>query len=172
MEIGDFKDKNVALIFCTRFVAKNFLLTGTPTGLIADKIVRVSVKSLALNCLSTIFELYPQVFLNYLDKNQKLQPLSDILFYANHTDPQLRGTIRVLVGSFIKAVCINNSGDYNGWIETNAIVNDIGMFKMEQLIQIFIQVMIKKKSDFFLTHFYCRDLKMNRQIVRDRRCKG
>lgn len=104
--------------------------------------MRVSVKSLALTCLSTILELCPQVLLKYLDKNQKSQQLSDVLLYATHSDPQLRGTIRTLISSFVKAVLINNSGNYSGWIEKNAAVKDNEMFKMQQLVQILIKVSV------------------------------
>lgn len=140
LDIGDFKDKNIPLIYCARFITKNFLLSGSPNILIPDKIVRVSVKSLALTCLSTIVGLYPQIFVQYLDKTQKSQQISDVLFYATHTDPQLRGTIRILIASFLKAVLISNSGDYSGWIEKKCFVENKDIFIIERLIEILIKV--------------------------------
>lgn len=105
--------------------------------------MRVSVKSLALNCLSTILELYPQVLLKHLDKNQTTQQLADVLLYATHSDPQLRGNIRTLIACFVKAVLINNSGNYSSWIETTTRVKNNEMFKMDHLIQILIKVSVK-----------------------------
>lgn len=146
--MGDFKDKDVPLIFCARFITKKFLLAGVPTSLIPDKIVRVSVKSLALACLSTILELYPQVLLKYLDKSQKAQMLSDVLLYSTHSDPQLRGTVRVLIASFVKAVLINSSGGYDDWIERNSAVKNNELFRIERIIQNFIKVFLKIQINF------------------------
>lgn len=79
-----------------------------------------------------------------MDKNysqqKNVQHLSDILLYATHSDPQLRGTVRVLIASFIKAVLINSSGNYNMWVDKNAEVNNRDIFKIEQLMDIMVKV--------------------------------
>ncbi|GFS71538.1 huntingtin [Trichonephila clavipes] len=67
--IGTFTDHDVALKYCTRLLCSSFLLTGTPGYCIPDRNVRISVKSLALGCLSSIFSLYPNGFLLPLHLN-------------------------------------------------------------------------------------------------------
>lgn len=141
--MGDFKDKDVALIYCARFIAKNFLLSGQPNSLIPDRIVRVSVKSLALSCLSTILEIYPQVLLKYLDKSSQpkaLQQLSDVFLYATHSDPQLRGAVRILIASFVKAALISGSGRYDWWIGANNAVKEGNVFIIEGLVEVILKV--------------------------------
>lgn len=140
IDVGDFKDKNIPLIFCARFITKNFLLSGTPNNLIPDKTVRVSVKSLALACLATIFEIYPHVLLKYLDKQKPTQQLSDVFYYATHSDPQLRGAVRILIATFIKAALIDSSGSYDDFVGKNVAVNDCDVFQMERLLDVFLKV--------------------------------
>lgn len=82
------------------------------------------------------------MLLKHLDKNQTTQQLSDVLLYATHSDPQLRGNIRTLIAFFVKAVLINNSGNYNSWIERITTVKNNEMFKMDRLIQTLIKVSV------------------------------
>lgn len=126
-------------------IAKSFLLTGHPNKTVSDKLVRVSVKSLSLACLATIFQICPQIFLRYLDKNHTVkdikipkQQLSDVLLFKDHTDPQLRGTIRILIGNFIKAVLIKSCENYDPWVEENSFVEDKKTFKIDNLLKIIV----------------------------------
>lgn len=70
---GDFGDLNdtleVPLVYLVRLLCKQFLLTGYQYGLVSDRRVRVSVKALALSCVSYILELYPKAFLAKLHKS-------------------------------------------------------------------------------------------------------
>lgn len=102
--------------------------------------MRISVKNLALTCLSTVVQIYPHVLLKYLEKQKSTQQLSDVFLYATHPDPQLRGVVRVLIAAFIKAVLIENSGNYKDFIETHNAVNDCDFFKIEHLMGILMKV--------------------------------
>lgn len=62
INIGTFTDSDIPLKYCIRLLSSSFLLSGTPGGCIPDRNVRISVKSLALGCLSNIFSLYPSGF--------------------------------------------------------------------------------------------------------------
>lgn len=145
IDIGDFKDKNTPLIYCFRFIAKNFLLAGYPNSTIPDKITRVSVKSLALSCLSSIISLHPHIFLQYLDKNASKnstdsQQISDLLLYENHGDPQLRGNVMILVASFVKAVCLDSFGKYDVWVRENCGVENLDVFRVDGMVNLLIKV--------------------------------
>lgn len=134
-------------MYSIRLIAKHFLLTGFPGLLIPDKIVRVSVKSLALTCLGTTFHLYPEGFLRYLSKNidsiateTDEQQLSDVLLYWNHPDPQLRGGTRILIASFLKASVIQSGGNFCQWLKDNGAPNQTDVFNMKELVKIITKV--------------------------------
>lgn len=57
------KDDEVPLLFYLRLICKRFLLTGVTEGLVADKKVRVSLKSLALGCVASCLAICPRLFL-------------------------------------------------------------------------------------------------------------
>lgn len=164
IDIGEYLDKNESILYCSRLIAKSFLLSGSPGQLLSDKTARVSVKSLALTCLASIVKLYPNVLLQYLDKNGKIsnvvgpQDMSDLLLYADHSDPQLRGVVRMIIGNFIKAVFIENNGNYGGWITSNSCVENRAPFQIDKLIQIIVKVIIVINS----LELYCK----NRSFIR------
>lgn len=154
--IGNIFDKDIPLIYCARLILKSFLLNGRCGVYITDKSVRVSVKSLALTCLSSILKMCPRILFLYLDKNYvgaKLsnrnlvssQPIADIFLYQDHPDPQLRGTIAVLTCSFIKAVLVRNGGNYQAWVADYCPVDDVSHFQ----IQVFVNILIKVSICFF-----------------------
>ena len=60
--IGSLTDQsNPPLLYSARLLCQSFLLTGNVEDkLYADREVRVSIKSLALSCLSYILKFYPQ----------------------------------------------------------------------------------------------------------------
>ncbi|XP_048514714.1 huntingtin isoform X2 [Athalia rosae] len=115
-DIGSFTDADVPLKYCCRYLVSSFLLTGNSGQLIPDQIFRVSVKSLALTCVAHIIRLYPNLLLSTLDKNQiddeDQQYISDVLLFADHTDPQIRGNVAMVIGSFLKAVFLQSDSKY------------------------------------------------------------
>ncbi|XP_018571399.1 huntingtin [Anoplophora glabripennis] len=150
IDIGEYLDNHTPLLYCTRLITKLFLLSGTPQTCLPDKLVRVSVKSLALSCLSSIFLIYPSGFLANLDKhysdcskltNKKIcsQQISDVLLFKCHNDPQLRGAVRNLTANFIKAVLISSEGDYEKWILDNVGAGRTVNFSIAELIKIFVE---------------------------------
>lgn len=69
-DIGNLTDDDEApLVYCSRLLCSKFLLTGHKQGLITDRAVRVSVKSLALGCMSCIVAILPETFLRKLHKS-------------------------------------------------------------------------------------------------------
>lgn len=69
-DFGDLSDcAEVPLVYLARLLCRQFLLTGYQYGLVSDRRVRVSVKALALSCISYVFELYPKAFLLKLHKS-------------------------------------------------------------------------------------------------------
>ena len=69
-DIGALTDTDeVPLVYCGRLLCSKFLLTGHQQGLIGDRAVRVSVKSLALGCMSCIVGILPEMFLRKLHKS-------------------------------------------------------------------------------------------------------
>ena len=43
--------------------------------------------------------------------------IKDVLLYANHSDPQLRGHTTVIIGNFISSVLVEGRGDFTKWIQ-------------------------------------------------------
>ncbi|XP_061723168.1 huntingtin-like [Cydia pomonella] len=69
VNIGASADDDIPLKYLARLLASKFLLTANKGGVIPDRVIRVSVKSSALNCMSEILQLYPQAITIYLDKD-------------------------------------------------------------------------------------------------------
>lgn len=154
VEVGDILDKEIPLFYCSRLIIKSFLLTGNPNVCMPDKMVRVSVKSLALTCLSSICQLYPNILLHYLDRNYNKncknisdQQISDIFLYAEHSDPQLRGAIRILIGNFIKTILIEHEMNYKEFIDMNLCVKNGTVFNIDGLIDILIKGLEDESSN-------------------------
>ncbi|XP_058802645.1 huntingtin isoform X2 [Phymastichus coffea] len=112
LAIGGFTDNAPVLRYCSRLLVSSFLLTGTPNQLISDKLCRVSVKSLALTCLGNILKFHPDIFLETLSnspsKNEEIQMISDILLFADHSDPQIRGNLSMMIGYFLQGMLVCN----------------------------------------------------------------
>ena len=68
-DIGSITDPDIPLIHCVRTLTSRFLLTGFEHGLIPDRVVRVSVKALALGCVASAVMLHPKTFLLKLHKS-------------------------------------------------------------------------------------------------------
>lgn len=155
IDIGNFTDADVPLKYCTRFICKSFLLTGHSSHLVPDKIVRISVKSLALACLSNIIPYYPEAMLMYLENSAKCttvnsakysdlsedkQRVSDILLFSDHPDPQLRGNVSWLVGNLIRSVLQHSENDYGKWLLEKADAEFREILQIDILVKLLAKV--------------------------------
>ncbi|XP_043476526.1 huntingtin [Leptopilina heterotoma] len=114
-DIGRLNGTDVSLKYCCRYLASSFLLTGKVGQLITDKMFRVSVKSLALTCISHILRIYPSLLFSTVARtstDEYQQTMSDILLYAKHSDPQLRGNVSMIIGFFLRAMLAENYGTF------------------------------------------------------------
>lgn len=142
-DVGSFTDSDMPVKFCCRYLVSSFLLAAKPGHLISDKIFRVSVKSLALTCISYILKLYPHLFTMTVAKesNENDQLISDILLFANHPDPQIRGNIAMLIGIFLKSVFVQYGGSFQNFkIECNLSQTKDGIPLLEDMIKLLLQV--------------------------------
>lgn len=113
--------------------------------------MRVTVKNLALTCLSTIFRIHPEALLLYLDKNcaktganqQEKQRISDIFHFRDHNDPQLRGAVAILTSHFIKSVVSSSNGNFQEWIDEHCLTES-GTFDIDLLLNFIYKVLILK----------------------------
>ncbi|XP_060528068.1 huntingtin [Cylas formicarius] len=128
LDVGDYMEMSVPLLYCTRFITKSFLLSGVPKRYVSDKLVRVSVKASALSCLSSVFRIYPAGFFQFLDKNcnsvskgYRVSPqrISEIVLFADHPDLQLRGALRSLIANLIVAILHESGKEFDVWISVN-----------------------------------------------------
>lgn len=70
-DIGSVTDGDASpLVFCVRLLASKFLLTGHVNGILPDSMARVSLKSLALNCIACCAALSPDTLLLRLHKDE------------------------------------------------------------------------------------------------------
>lgn len=117
--VGSFTDSDMPVKFCCRYLVSSFLLAGKPGHLISDKLFRVSVKSLALTCVGYILKLYPHLFTMTVAKesscNETNQLIADILLFANHSDPQIRGNVAMMIGIFLKSVFVQYGGSFENF---------------------------------------------------------
>ena len=108
--------KGAPLLHCARVMC-SFLLSGKNDEILSDRKVRVSVKSLALNCLAAIFKIYPQAFLARVlpaeedegtgdDSHQ--QTIREVWLYKEHHDPIIRGNLAVLLGNFMNSSLVRS----------------------------------------------------------------
>lgn len=73
--------------------------------------MRVTVKVLAINCITNSIQLLPLVYnlplaLTEPDSEdvESVQKISDVSLYSTHHDPLLRGSTYVLIGHFINRI--------------------------------------------------------------------
>ncbi|XP_046649350.1 huntingtin-like isoform X2 [Daphnia pulicaria] len=97
IDIGTLYDKTVSpLLYCARHLSYSFLLSERKGQIKSDRSVRVSVKSLALNCLAHIGSLEPLIWNSHLSDTDGKIAIIDVLQYSTHDDPQLRGQVALL----------------------------------------------------------------------------
>lgn len=70
------------------------------------------------------------------------QHISEFIFlFENHSDPQIRGLVRVCIGSFINSVFNSSSGDYYKWKSWNFLTKNIANnMTIENLLNIIMEV--------------------------------
>ncbi|KAK7570769.1 hypothetical protein V9T40_010136 [Parthenolecanium corni] len=119
IDIGDVFDENeIPLQYCARFLVTRFLISDKNDSV---RPTRVSVMSLALNCLAQIMKIYPMSGFISVVKDKEIYEdfanlLEVVLSHASHSDQQIRGLVRVVIGNFISASLVE---DYYLLIESN-----------------------------------------------------
>ena len=88
--------------------------------LIPDKEVRVSNKALAIGCLAKAIAMSPKVFLLTLYADTDEEDITSVLIrdvanYTEHEDPQLCGSVAILLGQVLKGALIESGGDLELW---------------------------------------------------------
>ncbi|XP_066585967.1 huntingtin isoform X2 [Prorops nasuta] len=100
-------DKESPIVCCCRYLVSSFLLRGNPSTLIPDNLFRVSVKSLALTCISYTIRLYPEMLLKSIANSpatdETVPTIKDVLLFTGHSDPQIRGNVYIMIGYFLKS---------------------------------------------------------------------
>lgn len=81
IDIGSLYDKTGCspLLYCARHLSYSFLLSERKGQMKSDRSVRVSVKSLALNCLAHIGSLEPLIWNSYLSDSGAGQDLRRLI---------------------------------------------------------------------------------------------
>lgn len=127
---GSYLDADVPLKYCARLLASSFLLTGTSGGLVPDRNVRVSVKVLAVGCLTRVLVLYPPALFLDLHVHQQphqdgVQKLWDVLEFVHHADPQLCGQTALMIGHYLGYTLKLASPSWNYWARKQSARPDV-----------------------------------------------
>ena len=128
------------------------------TKLKSDSEVKVIVKSVALDCCSSIIALCPYILFKPLKKRNQSEEdeettcsiyIYDLINYVHHSDDKMRTTTCQLIGQLISSVLAEtNGGSYNQWLlkmlkksrhndteDENAELVRVGQFlRMESLV--------------------------------------
>ncbi|XP_023593769.1 huntingtin, partial [Trichechus manatus latirostris] len=123
-DVGQSTDDDAApLVHCVRLLSASFLLTGEKNALVPDRDVRVSVKALAVSCVSAAVALHPESFFSKLYKvpldateYPEEQYVSDILNYIDHGDPQVRGATAILCGTLVYSILSRARFHVGDWL--------------------------------------------------------
>lgn len=87
------------------------------------------------------------------------QMITDILLFANHPDPQIRGNISMIIGTFLKSVFTQYGGSFKNFEAEIAKTKTHGSVSLENLVKLLLEV---KEKPLVLKHF------RNCQIIRKR----
>ena len=110
----------VPLLNCVRLLC-SFLLSGEPGKVLPDSSTRVSVKSLALHCIGSALNLYPEALLAKVMPTElqmegsSKQLVRDIFVLQSHEDPQIKGSVAAVIGHFVKSAMKASLGKFNTW---------------------------------------------------------
>ncbi|KAL5022595.1 hypothetical protein ScPMuIL_001750 [Solemya velum] len=125
--IGSIVNEDIPLKYCVRLICRRFLLSGSKQCVISDQKVRVSLKVLSLLCLTSAFNISPEMFLGKVSMDEadaKSQDVVDICQFSSHSDPQLKGNIAILLGVLIHSALQQGSGDFLAWLKQNQKAKD------------------------------------------------
>ncbi|XP_028391517.1 LOW QUALITY PROTEIN: huntingtin-like [Dendronephthya gigantea] len=146
--------EGVPLLHCARVMC-SFLLSGKSGEILSDRKVRVSVKSLALNCLGAIFKIYPQVFLARVlpagegeetgDESYQ-QMIREVLLYVEHHDPTIRGSLAVLLGNFINSSLVRSRYDFETWSSDVCDQLNTDHVKIDDLLGVLEKILLDDSS--------------------------
>ncbi|KAK9502081.1 hypothetical protein O3M35_012683 [Rhynocoris fuscipes] len=132
-DIGTITDSGESpLVYCARRLVSAFLIPQCSN-------TRVSVRTLAMSCLTQVLRLSPKIFFAQVDKKGASTPdgfskISDVLCFSTHNDPQLRGLIRILIGNLISSMYHQNIMSEQLWCESeNLNLNKLTEILMQGL---------------------------------------
>jgi hypothetical protein len=87
-----------------------------------DSSVKVLLKTLALDCCSSLIAASPKLMLKQLfeqkssrDSNYTLY-IHDLIAYVSHADDKMRMSACLMIGSYLNSVLVLNNGDYTQWL--------------------------------------------------------
>ncbi|KAL3864910.1 hypothetical protein ACJMK2_006556 [Sinanodonta woodiana] len=130
-------EDSIPLLHCVRLICSRFLLAGQTHILHPDRKVRVSVKALALGVISCAVGIKPSIFLENLSSDAGSQALRDILLYATHPDPQLKGNTSVIIGSLVSTVLTESRENFSTWVRLNR-AKDGESLTIDKLIEVLL----------------------------------
>ncbi|KAG8267649.1 hypothetical protein J6590_047234 [Homalodisca vitripennis] len=135
-EIGQAVESDrVPLLYCCRRLVTGFLLPDN----VQSVRVRVSVRALALQCLTQLMYIHPPLFFCSIDVNNQtteggFSHVSDVLYLASHSDHQLRGLCCILVGSFVRSALLISPSTFHQWVEGLATGKIVSLDKLMLLL--------------------------------------
>ncbi|XP_073969271.1 huntingtin isoform X3 [Rhodnius prolixus] len=130
-DIGSATESGEApLIYCARRLVSAFLIPECSNS-------RISVRALAISCLTQVLRLTPTIFFVQIDKQGASTPqgfshVSDVLCYTAHSDPQLRGLMKILIGNLINSMYNQGIMSENVWLKSKNL-------SLAKLLDILIQ---------------------------------
>ncbi|XP_043203807.1 huntingtin-like [Amphibalanus amphitrite] len=118
-DIGSLTDGGIPLIYCCRLLVSRYLLTGVPKGIRGDREVRVSIKVLCVTCISAAVSLAPDILslpllIDKDPESAECQYLWDVLLFVDDADPQLRGAVSLLIGTYLRAAALQPATQGDG----------------------------------------------------------
>lgn len=77
-----------------------------------------------------------------IDTDFEFQHISDVFFlFENHNDPQIRGLVRVCMGSYLVASLDLSHGDYNRWRNYTLLPKEISeCISVEKILDVVLKV--------------------------------
>ena len=140
----------VPVLHCVRLMC-SFLLNGVPGHVLPDSKTRVSVKTLALHCISAAVKLFPEAILAKVLPDDMLigstsdvrsQLIRDIMLLKDHMDPQIKGATCGIISNFICSAMHASAGEFDTWNKEISQKYNTGEFKLKSLF-------LKLESNFF-----------------------
>jgi huntingtin len=130
-----FKGNELPAVYFTRYLAQKYLLEGKSQILKSDKDVKIFIKAIALECITNVVSILPNVVCMTLydtenqlknDNNNEIkQYLWDLLLYTNHSDDKMKTQITLLIGNLINTSLLQSDGNYDKWLEEANHANPI-----------------------------------------------